>query len=297
MANDTGPRFSLIHVNVDLAAPSRSVDKLIDTLKAAFGALFEPLRIRRRAEAEGQAAISLARARGEVQEIEQRTLDRLLAWEVRRQQNLESIVEIACDQLPDAVSDDPVDDDWIARFLGDCQDVSNERMQRVWAKILAGEVARPGAFSMRTLDVVKMLGEKDANLFTRFCTAVWHHRARPVPVLPSPHNQCLRQLQVPVGGLLHLQSLGLIMTYQLGSHGPGFTIPQAELRDLSYYGKRYSLTLPGQRRGLSLGRASLTDVGRELFQIAGSCANEDYLQMMVTHWHKQGIEIAEHGDA
>jgi len=71
------------------------------------------------------------------------------------------------------VAQEPVKEDWAAQFFEHCQDVSDEQMQVVWSKILAGEVAQPCSFSMRTLHAVKMLRSGDANTFTAYCRFLW----------------------------------------------------------------------------------------------------------------------------
>jgi hypothetical protein len=38
------------------------------------------------------------------------------------------------------VSDTPVDEDWIVRFFNVVEDISDEMMQQLWGRILAGEV-------------------------------------------------------------------------------------------------------------------------------------------------------------
>jgi hypothetical protein len=71
--------------------------------------------------------------------------------EAKRQLNVEQVALQAADEVrgKDA-SADPVDEDWIARFFESAKDVSSEQMQRLWAKILANEVVRPGSFSKRS---------------------------------------------------------------------------------------------------------------------------------------------------
>jgi len=58
-----------------------------------------------------------------------------------------------------------MDFDWFVRFFEDSGNISNEEMQELWAKILAGEIAKPGSFSRRTLDVLRNLSQADAQLF------------------------------------------------------------------------------------------------------------------------------------
>ena len=94
---------------------------------------------------------------------------RMRAQSIREEQNIEKVLEVAADDLKDSttVSDDSVDDDWITRFLGIIKDINNEEMQYVWGKILAGEIKRPGSFSLRTLETIRNLSQDEAKTFQK----------------------------------------------------------------------------------------------------------------------------------
>ena len=90
----------------------------------------------------------------------------------KRLTNARSVVEDAADELGDKeVSDHEPDPDWAARFFNDIQDVSSEEMQSLWAKVLAGEVERPGSTSIRTLSILRNLDQTAARLFGKLCSA------------------------------------------------------------------------------------------------------------------------------
>ena len=78
---------------------------------------------------------------------------------IRQQSNIENVLSQTANELlytsDDAVSADPIVDDWIARFFGIIRDISSQEMQFIWSKILAGEFKKPGSFSLRTLDVIR----------------------------------------------------------------------------------------------------------------------------------------------
>ena len=93
---------------------------------------------------------------------------RVTFQEEKRQRNLESVVRRAADYLGgEEVQEHEVDHDWTATFFSEVQDVSSEKMQDIWAKILAGEVGSPGTTSMRALSILKTLSQSDAELFQR----------------------------------------------------------------------------------------------------------------------------------
>lgn len=82
--------------------------------------------------------------------------------EAKRYANVMTIAAEAADRMGDDVSDDPVDADWVARFFGAAQDVSNRQLQELWGSLLAGEVSRPGSVPLRTLEILKNLTADEA---------------------------------------------------------------------------------------------------------------------------------------
>ena len=96
---------------------------------------------------------------------------RIQFQEQKRQVNIKSVVQQAADELDDIeVTNSEPDHDWTARFFNEVQDVSSEEMQSLWAKVLAGEVQRPGSTSIRTLGILKNLDRNTALLFRNFCS-------------------------------------------------------------------------------------------------------------------------------
>lgn len=100
--------------------------------------------------------------------------------EEMRQANIEAIAKIAANELPGNVSDDPVDRDWITQFFDHSQDIGEADMQILWARVLAGEITKPGAYSKRTLQCLKILEKWEAEKFSDLCSLAirdkkgWH---------------------------------------------------------------------------------------------------------------------------
>lgn len=100
-------------------------------------------------------------------ELAGRALEGFLHRESTRQHNREKITAMAAEQLQSEqeVADEPVDPDWRSRFFRHVEDVSNEQMQMIWGKILAGEIKSPNSFSFRTMDVLRNLSQDEAKMF------------------------------------------------------------------------------------------------------------------------------------
>ena len=97
------------------ALSTPAVAKLVETVSTGLGKAVEPFHIRRKARAEAEALVIMAQANVEAREIEIRAAQRLLSSEVRRQENIEAIVEVAGRALPAEVSATRVEPDWASR--------------------------------------------------------------------------------------------------------------------------------------------------------------------------------------
>lgn len=60
------------------------------------------------------------------------------------------------------VTDEPMDPDWFARWREAAQDVSNEEMRQLWARLITGEVKSPGTFSLQTVSLLRNLSQQQA---------------------------------------------------------------------------------------------------------------------------------------
>ncbi len=88
---------------------------------------------------------------------------------VGEQANREAVARAAVEELrelpPPEHEPKEIDDDWLYRFSRYAEGVSNEEMQRVWGRVLAHQVAKPGAYSIRALGTLAVMDHDDARLF------------------------------------------------------------------------------------------------------------------------------------
>ena len=111
--------------------------------------------------------------------FEQTAQDATHAHELQRAVNLKKIAlyaEEAAEDIDqsaesagtsDQATPPEIDADWFARWRTGAQEVSKEEMQRLWGKLLAGEVSRPGSYSLHTVDFLSRMSSTDANLLAK----------------------------------------------------------------------------------------------------------------------------------
>lgn len=59
--------------------------------------------------------------------------------------------------------------DWLIRYYEAVGNISDENMQDLWAKILAGEINAPSSYSLKTIDTLRNMRKGDVELFTHIC--------------------------------------------------------------------------------------------------------------------------------
>lgn len=253
-------------------ALSAPLTKLVEVIAAGCGKVYGPTDIRRTARAEGDAAVILAEAEARRSEVAIRAAHRLLHVEETRQHNIDSIASIAANGLSEVVSDVPVEPDWAARFFREAQDVSNEQMQQIWGKLLAGEVTKPGSFSTRTLAVVSNLSSDEATKFGNLCcfvSKVWGSGL--ATFLTDVNAPLVKSKGLSFEVIEALQAAGLVVHAPLGGRTLQMQQPTCT-QIIERPGNLLLLatgTLANVPAGaLNLGSVSLTPAGTELFSIA-----------------------------
>jgi hypothetical protein len=283
----------------DLAGLSQPLTKLIEVLSSGMGAIYRPIGIRREAEAHADATRLLGAAQLEVDvtrahaiavtdasnklvlaeanvQIEERAQARLQYREVRRQENLEAIAEAAVSHLPEQVSSTTVDEDWKTRFFNIAEDVSNTEMQDLWGKILAGEVARPGTYSVRTLENLRNLSQCEAEAFQKLrylALDVGH-------VLKVGGETHFKEFGLTFNDILSLREAGILADGDMLSLELTFT-DDKPFFVLAYNGKGLLIETPNvEMKTLTLDSLVLTEVGRQLLSLIEPQPNTEYLRKM-----------------
>ena len=204
-------------------------NKLIDAVTGAIGKAYQPRHIRKVAEAKvheinvvGQALrdnadVPIVYDKGELSlnttdfdEFVKRTQSRLAYQELQKQQNIENVADKAYELLENETecSSEPISQDWMTRFFNSVEDISNEDMQILWSRILAGEIKQPNTYSLRTLEVLRNLTPYEANVFQHVCSAVISYNGE--CFLPTNRN-LLRKNSIMHNAILSLQDCGLLM--------------------------------------------------------------------------------------
>ena len=283
---------SLVTINID----GKPLEKLIEVVSNGIGTLYRPRKIRKEADAQAYAIRVLENAKAvagsETMLIEAETVERigqrLVAQEIRRQNNIDAVVEKAAEELKGKqVSDDPVDEDWATRFFGIVQDVSLEEMRILWSKILSKEIERPSTFSMRTLETLRNLSAKEAELFEKVAPLVLYQRNYFI----FNESDMLEKIGVKYMDLAQLTECGILLpgTFVSKSYESN---PNKDTVSAIIYGEKVVIMgLPQGTKGVVIPVVLLSKAGEELLSLLEPKENMEYIKELAQYVKKMNAEI------
>ena len=249
-----------------------------DALRIEAQGKGDALRLIAKEQAKAQESFSGIPSSGEIDVHGEEIQARLSFQEEKRQANIESVVRKTADELGEKrVQAHDVDHDLTARIFAEVQDVSAEKLQQIWAKILAGEVETPGRTSMQTLSILKNMSQRDAELFERVAPFIIQDfvlsDARTEKISGFPRYSDF--LKLSYHNLIHVEP-GLATSfegsskYHLQDHNTVYQITKSDPGT-------YRLTIPCHL---------LTPSGKELYAFIQCSKNEDYLGVLAAFLKK-----------
>jgi len=293
----------------DITGFGKGVEKLIDAISKAIGVLYEPKRIRKQADALAYKEKVVANAKSEaksneialvtkakievfemVAESKSTIQERLEAkqqyLEYRKQINLEKVIEHGLNNVENNVSEEPIDEDWLAKLINYAENATTEKMQLLWGKVLAGEVTTPGSFSVKSLDILQKMTPKEADAFQRACNISsilttnqkilihGYTNNSMLMVLPTFRNEFEIYEFLTLPEQFALSDIGLI-------HKEGLINGSVSYKEeITINNNGIEINLRCKRTGIGLLTYKLTEAGNELSRLIPDAPNETYLKKL-----------------
>lgn len=265
--------------------------KIIEVIAKGIGKVYEPFHKKRMAKATAYEIDTVADAMkrnsalpikydsngitidtSDYEGLVERTGNRLAYQEINKQENLEAVMGKALLEAGDVESDseESISREWINRFIDMASEISTEEMQNIWAKVLAGEVIEPNSFSIKTLECLRCLSKKDAEMFARLCKFVLDGQ------LVFAEDDLIKKYNISYEELFELHEDGLIRAegmIQLTHHLESM---DSELfLDFGNYVLLVAKMLEDRPSEFSISQFPLTRAGKELYTIACSSYPDD----------------------
>ncbi len=207
--------------------------------------------------------------------------------ETQKASNLQAVLNIALNVTINEQTSDNLDPDWFFAFSTMAEEIYSPPMQELWGKIFAVEVARPGSFSLRTLQLLKTLTHRDAQVFNKAANVASRRNNDTVPRIlvgyhkrkglfsllkrPVPEQINLANVGLSYPDLLSLQEMKLIYASEIESG------EYAEGQQVTWRCVNENISLTSKTSGVALVYYKFTSVGSELYKLVTKSPNEAYL--------------------
>lgn len=275
---------------VNIGELSKPATVLIEKISDAIGGIFKPWQIRRVAQAEVDADKIKALSQIEVTELQRRALERFVAEEAKKQNNIEEITAKALPQVNNNAQPQNMEDDWVTNFFDKCRLISDNEMQTLWSKVLAGEANSPGTYSKRTVNLLGSLDKADAFLFQTLCGFGWF-LGNVVPIVYEVEDEIYTKHGINFNALKHLDEIGLLSFESLSGYG---RVHLSKKIRIAYYGKPIDIEFEKENDNrLEIGHVLLSKTGQELAPICGSKPIPEFFDYVIEKWAiKYGLAVS-----
>lgn len=223
----------------------------------------------------------------EVKALYGRTCSRMLYQEMKKQQNIENVVAKAKEDLieENQVSQEEVSEDWLFSFFNSVQNISDEDMQRLWGKVLAGEIKKPNTFSLRSLDALSKMTKREAQIFNELRPYIISYRGDWAILNDDAVN---KKYNIPYGKILTMSECGLIDSSALMSITLTIT-PEYQFEVV--YDMELLKSNNTEEKKVSIPIYKLTQTGIDILSVGEEKYNMDYFQDVGKYLSKANKEI------
>ena len=215
--------------------------------------------------------------------------------EIECRLNLDQIALIALEEAAheqaDTVDEKPIDPDWFAQWRNRAQDISQEEMQRLWARVLKGEAKTGGSYSIHTMDFLSRMSRADAELIARLGTFVVAGRF----ILKKA--KALETAGITTSERLFLNDLAILNSVE-AIGGVNGTFPfdvETAAGKAALLGNHDKVLVcvakPEHQGPLTFPTYVLSQVGRELISLASFASNDAYLKEVADACRAQCLSV------
>jgi uncharacterized repeat protein (TIGR03899 family) len=224
--------------------------------------------------------------------LAERAQRRLQMKQEHQQHNLERVMQLAFEYCTDQVTAQEIDPDWFSHYCELVQNISTHSMQKLWAKILAGEIAQPGSFSLKTLNLLKQMSYKDAQALQQAAALSCRQKLQEPAHIYFGYLQqgsFWRWLTGKSRGMLNLSQFGLTYPQILNLADLGL-LHQSEIesgqlsknQQLQWFYHQQLLQGRAKHHGVVLQYYKFTAIGAELMPLLTSQPNPAYWHVLQT---------------
>lgn len=272
---------AVLNIDTNLTKP---IERAVGIIEKSLGQLWKPV-----------GRVFNAYADGVATGIEARAARRIEIEGIRHQQNIEAITRKTMAYVQCEEGEEP-SEDWIRQFFLFAQDCSEDNMQHIWAKLLAGEIDSPGAISRRLLNCVRLMSQDEAQAFMRLSQHIWTIKEATGPTMYGmvidyvATGEAAGDIDVQDSWTVGIDDLHLLQDIDLCTQS---TVSLSSDTTEFTCGKTSALIRPQDDADDELEIYTLTRIGVELMTLAGDERNEAYANQIIQYLDERKLIVVD----
>lgn len=184
-----------------------------------------------------------------------------------------------------------IDNDVFWGLLDHSKLVSNEEMQELIAKILAGEYNAPGTYSMSTLQILKSLGRDELENFSLLGSVYLpdHGFLRAFFNMAKEALDVRKKIGLDYASFLEMQNLGLI---QSGGYTMSVSVGKDKIFNMEYGNGSIIIKALEDKKDWNFPECyQLTSAGKQIRQHLDKRESPDFREWLKNYLKKEGFEV------
>lgn len=221
----------------------------------------------------------------------------IIANEIQKEINIANSLSIAEDLLSidqSEPTDDNIEDDWLYRWRDCASNTTSEKLQNLWGRVLAGELKSPGSYSLRTLEFIKNLSQKEAGEIQKILSLEFNESLIKSESHSNNYNNEYLDELLNIGNLIKMQSLGILS----GVESTGLKIEYSSnvkgtfIKDITYDSKVMRITHEDENKKLTFKLCLFTPLGLELRSLCAVEIDSEYLKFLTDLIKDKGFSVS-----
>lgn len=259
-------------------------EKLIEKISEAVGVICDPYGLKKGQREFTRILIERTANREDISLEEQMDIIQEYRFLLSKNKNRRTILKKAYEHLNDDAEPSEIDNSWIFNFWDKSGTISDEKLQDIWAKVLASEVNNPYSISKRLLHNLSLMSNRDAENFSnlaRFCFDDYKDDIAHPLIFIKDHSRIYAKSRITTNMLKELELFSLIET----NYETGFAFEKKKV--FTY--KNHIIEVEKDR--IDAGNVRLTEDGQRLYKIIGKREHIQILEYTHERLEYRGCNI------
>lgn len=177
-------------------------------------------------------------------------------------------------------------------FFDKAKHIASDDMQRLWGRILAGELSSPGSVTKQLLHTMSIMEREQARAFSKLCShTISFGKETLILCNLNKESEYWKSLNIDLNTILSLESIGLV-SFESSGFRFQFNVPLDKLCFKTYSNILFEINYPEKKiKEIDYGDLNFTKTGLSLYNAIEHFYNSADATFYVEYFTKRGFTV------